>query len=46
LEPTFAPERPGEIMRSCQDVSRAKRELGWEPQVQLPDGLRRVLATL
>jgi UDP-glucose 4-epimerase len=46
LEPTFAPERPGEIARSCLDVSRAKRDLGWEPQVQLRDGLRRVLATL
>ena len=46
LEPTFAPERPGEIARSCLDVSRAKRDLGWEPKVQLRDGLKRVLSTL
>ena len=31
-EPTFAPERPGEVRRSCLDVSRARRELGWEPR--------------
>jgi UDP-glucose 4-epimerase len=46
LQPTFAPERPGEILRSCLDVGRAKRDLGWEPQVQLRDGLRRVLASI
>ena len=46
LQPEFAPARAGEIQRSCLDVSRARRDLGWEPQVQLRDGLRRVLATL
>ena len=46
LEPEFAPTRPGEVMRSCLDVGRAKRELGWEPQVELREGLRRILAGL
>jgi UDP-glucose 4-epimerase len=46
LEPRFEPARAGEIQRSCLDVSRAQRDLGWEPQVQLRDGLRRVLDTL
>jgi UDP-glucose 4-epimerase len=45
-EPIFAPDRPGEVRRSCLDVSRAKNELGWEPQVRLADGLRNLLATL
>ena len=45
-EPEFAPERPGEVRRSCLDVSRAKRELGWEARVQLRDGLRTMLAGL
>jgi UDP-glucose 4-epimerase len=45
-EPEFAPERPGEVRRSCLDVTRAKRELGWEAQVELREGLRRILATL
>jgi UDP-glucose 4-epimerase len=46
LVPEHAPARAGEVQRSCLDVSRAKRELHWEPQVQLRDGLRRVLASL
>jgi UDP-glucose 4-epimerase len=46
LEPEFAPERPGEVKRSCLEPSRARRELGWEPRVKLRDGLQRVLAGL
>jgi UDP-glucose 4-epimerase len=42
-EPSFAPERPGEVRRSCLDVSRAKKELGWEATVELRDGLQRIL---
>ena len=44
--PEFAPERPGEVRRSCLDVARAKRDLGWEAQVELREGLRRILETL
>jgi UDP-glucose 4-epimerase len=46
LQPEFAPERPGEVMRSCLDIERARRELGWEPRVDLRDGLRAILAQL
>jgi UDP-glucose 4-epimerase len=42
-EPQFAPERPGEVRRSCLDVARARQQLGWEPEVQLEAGLRRIL---
>jgi nucleoside-diphosphate-sugar epimerase len=28
-QPAFEPERRGEVRRSCLDVTRAKRELGW-----------------
>jgi UDP-glucose 4-epimerase len=45
-EPEFAPERAGEVSRSCLDVSRAKHELGWQATVELRDGLRRILAGL
>jgi UDP-glucose 4-epimerase len=45
-EPRFVPERPGEVRRSCLDVTRARRELGWEAQTQLADGLRTILAGL
>jgi UDP-glucose 4-epimerase len=46
LEPVFMPERLGEVRRSCLDVTRARRELGWEAEVELRDGLRRILAEL
>ena len=42
----FAPERPGEVRRSCLDVSRARDGLGWAATMQLPDGLRTILAGL
>ncbi len=45
-EPEFAPDRPGEVRRSCLDVAKAKRELGWEAEVDLREGLRRILAGL
>jgi UDP-glucose 4-epimerase len=45
-EPRFAPARAGEVARSCLDVSRARDDLGWEAQVELRDGLRRILAGL
>ena len=45
-EPRFAPERPGEVRRSCLDVERARRELGWEAQVELGSGLDRILAAV
>jgi UDP-glucose 4-epimerase len=45
-DPEFLPERPGEVMRSRLDISRARSELGWEPTVSLRDGLRRILQGL
>ncbi len=41
--PEFAPERPGEVRRSCLDVSRARDELGWQATVGLREGLQRIL---
>ncbi|HEY8056046.1 MAG TPA: dTDP-glucose 4,6-dehydratase [Terriglobales bacterium] len=35
--------RPGHDFRYAMDSSRARRELGWEPQVALEDGLRRTV---
>jgi UDP-glucose 4-epimerase len=43
LEPTFEPERPGEILRSCLDASAAREALGWEARTALDDGLQRTL---
>jgi UDP-glucose 4-epimerase len=44
--PRFEPERPGEVRRSCLQVTRARDELGWSAEVELRDGLRRILAGL
>jgi UDP-glucose 4-epimerase len=39
IEPVLADLRPGELTRSCLDISHAERELGWRPEVALSDGL-------
>jgi UDP-glucose 4-epimerase len=44
--PDYRPARPGEVRRSCLDVSRARTELGWEAGVSLREGLRTILAGL
>jgi UDP-glucose 4-epimerase len=41
---TKAPERPGEVQRSCVDASRAKRDGLWQSRTGLLDGLRRTVA--
>jgi UDP-glucose 4-epimerase len=46
FEPEFAPDRPGEVRHSGLDPARAKRELGWQPTVELREGLRRIFAGL
>ncbi len=38
-ESEFGEARPGELQRSVLDASLAKRELGWEPQHSLDEGL-------
>lgn len=43
MEPRYAPIRPGEVLKSCLDFSKAKAELGWTPKVNLEDGIRNVV---
>ena len=40
IDPEHGPERRGDLQRSALDPSRAERELGWHPQVDLETGLR------
>ena len=40
---TREPPRPGDVRRSCLDIARARRILGWEPRTPLEEGLRRTL---
>jgi UDP-glucose 4-epimerase len=46
LAPVRAPARPGDVLRHCADVSKARRLLGFEPRVDLETGLARTLAWL
>ncbi len=39
--PRIAPAREGDLRRSALDVSLAAQKLGWRPQVDLDEGLRR-----
>jgi UDP-glucose 4-epimerase len=45
-EPLFAPKRQGEVRHSCLASDRASAELGWRAEVELGEGLRRILAGL
>lgn len=39
IEPELADLRPGELQHSCLDITRAREELGWSPQVPIEEGL-------
>jgi UDP-glucose 4-epimerase len=39
LQPNFGPARKGDVFRIALDNSRAKKELGWEPRLELEEGL-------
>ena len=41
LNPTFQPERAGEVKHSIADVSRATTQLGFTPEISVAEGLRR-----
>jgi UDP-glucose 4-epimerase len=40
LAPQFGPARKGDVYRIALDNTRAKEGLGWEPRIQLEEGLR------
>ena len=44
LTPIYGSKRPGEVDHICLDYSRAKRELGWRPEVPLEEGIQRAAA--
>jgi UDP-glucose 4-epimerase len=46
FEAELAPERPGEVRHIAIDYTRAREELGWEPKVDLREGLERTLASV
>ncbi|MDN5347984.1 MAG: UDP-glucose 4-epimerase [Clostridia bacterium] len=45
-EAVYGPERAGELKKIYLHASKASRELGWQPQVHLEEGLRRTVEHL
>ncbi len=43
LEPTYGPEIKGEVRFIYVDNSLAKKELGWKPDVELKQGIKRTI---
>ncbi|MGF1582548.1 MAG: SDR family oxidoreductase [Gemmataceae bacterium] len=43
IEPTFGPPRPGDVRHSQADITRTRRDLGYEPNVDFAEGLRRTV---
>jgi UDP-glucose 4-epimerase len=41
IKPVHAPPRPGDIRDSMADITRARKLLGYQPQVDFHEGLRR-----
>ena len=42
-DPLMGKARPGDIPRSCLVLDKARRSLGWLPETELKEGLRRTL---
>jgi len=43
IPPAFKPKRPGDVLRTYADASKAQRLLGWKGQVPFAEGLRRTV---
>jgi UDP-N-acetylglucosamine/UDP-N-acetyl-alpha-D-glucosaminouronate 4-epimerase len=44
LEPRFTPPRSGDVPHSLADISRARKDLGYDPSVGFREGLERTLS--
>jgi UDP-glucose 4-epimerase len=44
IPPEHRAARPGDIRHSCADISAARRDLGYDPQISFEDGLAQTLA--
>jgi nucleoside-diphosphate-sugar epimerase len=43
-KPNYGPERQGDIRHSLADISRASKELGYQPKAQFHEGLQKTVA--
>ena len=44
IKPRFDPPRPGDILHSQADISKAEKRLGWKPRVNFPEGIAKTIA--
>jgi nucleoside-diphosphate-sugar epimerase len=44
IKPKLDPPRPGDILHSQADISKAEKILGWKPRVSFPDGIAKTIA--
>ena len=44
IQPHFAPPRTGDVLHSLADTQAARQQFGYEPKVNLAEGLRRTVA--
>jgi UDP-glucose 4-epimerase len=45
-EKTYVPKRPGEPDCTWADISRAQKELGWQPKLSFEEGVAKVVANI
>jgi nucleoside-diphosphate-sugar epimerase len=43
IKPEFLPKRPGDVLRTCADISKGRRILGFKPMVTFSQGLQRTV---
>jgi len=43
IDPVYDDPRPGDVPHSMADISKAEELLGYEPEVDFEDGLRRTI---
>ena len=44
IKPKFDPPRPGDILHSQADISKAEKLLGWKPRVEFSEGIAKTIA--
>lgn len=44
IKPKFLPVRPGDVFRTCADISEISKMLGYKPLVDFEEGLKRTVA--
>jgi nucleoside-diphosphate-sugar epimerase len=43
IKPKFLPVRPGDVFRTCADISKIKKVLGFKPKVNFEEGLKKTV---